>query len=216
MCMHACLCVCVCLRVYLYCIFLATSPHSPSMLKLPALHSPHIPMRTTARTHTHTHSAAAAAVSVTASSSSSPSPLAQPLFSFLFAATAAVKTNSNAPVNGCVERKAIKNEAKRSQATNRRIIQRRSSRGAAKCNTQKQTKLQLFFSLEEEKKRVEVCVCACSSVFKPVVKCALQLQQQQLIQRQQQQQQQKHLQHTLIRLPDRAKEQKTKQNLKSN
>lgn len=185
-CMH----VCVCLRVYLYCIFLATSPHSPSMLKLPAPNSPHIPMRTTARTHTHTqtHSAAAAAaVSVTASPSS---PLAQPLFSFLFAATAAVKTNSNAPVNGCVERKAIKNEAKRSQATNRRVIQRRSQRGAAKCNTQKQKQnCNFFFPHEEEKKRVEVCVCACSSVFKPVVKCALQLQQQQLIQRQQQQQQ---------------------------
>lgn len=58
-----------------------------------------------------------------------------------------------------------------------------------------------------------MCVCACSSVFKPVVKCALQLQQQQLIQRQQQQQQ-KHLQHTLIRLPDRAKEQKTKNKTK--
>lgn len=60
---------------------------------------------------------------------------------------------------------------------------------------------------------MEVCVCACSSVFKPVVKCALQLQQQQLIQRQQQQQQ-KHLQHTLIRLPDRAKEPKNKTKLK--
>lgn len=113
-------------------------------------------------THAHIHTHTAAAVSVTASSSS---PLAQPLFSFLFAATAAVKTNSNAPVNGCVERKAIKKKLKEAKQQTEEYykVEEEVKEEQQSVIRKSKLQLQLFLFSRRKEESGSVCVPAVSS-----------------------------------------------------